>query len=84
MTYPMEIFVNGELSFKLDSEDPEGDLQAIKALMNWRTAKRENRPLTDTEIYGKENPHDIIHTDAYGNSITMRGGDRQNAQPPTT
>lgn len=73
-TYPIEIFCNGELSFKLDSEDAEGDMKAIKALMTWRTAKRQNRPLTDMELYGRESPHDIIHTDAYGNSLTMRGG----------
>lgn len=65
-TYPMEVFINGELSFKLDTEDATGDLAAIKALMTWRTAKRENRPLTDTELYGKENPHDIIHRSPHG------------------
>lgn len=55
--YPMEIFVNGELNFKYDSPDAEGDLRAIKSLMTWRTAKRENRPLTDTELYGIDRPH---------------------------
>jgi hypothetical protein len=53
-TYPMEIFVNGELSFKIDTEDAEGDLAVIKMVMNWRAAKRQNRPLTNNELYGTD------------------------------
>lgn len=75
MTYPMEIFVNGELSFKLDTEDAEGDLLAIKALMTMRTAKRQNRPLTNFELYGADvGIGDAVHTDAHGNSVTVRNG----------
>ena len=60
--YPMELFINGELSFKLATEDAEGDLAAIKALMTIRTAKRQNRPLTDMELYGTDlGPDDVIH-----------------------
>lgn len=53
-TYPVEIFINGELSFKFDTEDAEGDLAVIKMVMNWRTAKRQNRPLTNNELYGTD------------------------------
>lgn len=73
-TYPVEIFINGELSFKLDTEDAEGDMRAIKALMTMRTAKRANRPLTNVELYGVDlGIGDVIHTDKHGNSRTLRG-----------
>lgn len=65
-TYPIEIIVNGGLEFKLDSEDAEGDLRAIKALMTWRAARREHRPLTDTEIYGTDRPHDMTYRSPHG------------------
>ena len=65
-SYPMEIFVNGELNFKYDSPDAEGDLRAIKSLMTWRTARREGRPLTDMELYGTDRPHDVSYRSAHG------------------
>jgi hypothetical protein len=65
-TYPMELYINGELSFRLDTEDATGDLAAIKALMKWRTARRDNRPLTDMELYGTDRPHDVIYRSANG------------------
>lgn len=74
-TYPMELFINGELSFKVDTEDASGDLAAIKALMTMRTAKRDNRPLTNIELYGTDlGMGDVVRTDAYGNSVIVRGG----------
>lgn len=82
--YPMELFINGELSFHLDTEDAEGDLAAIKALMAMRTAKRRNRPLTDVELYGSAlGIGDVIHTDAHGNSATLRAGKLWVDAPPT-
>lgn len=74
-TYPMEIFVNGELSFKLDSEDAEGDLKAIRALMEIRTRKRQNKPLTNRELYGVDDPHVMTHTDAQGRRLSVKQGE---------
>jgi hypothetical protein len=70
--YPMEIFVNGELSFKLDSEDAEGDLKAIRALMEIRTRTRQNKPLTNMELYGSERPEDIVFRSADGETKIVR------------
>jgi hypothetical protein len=55
--YPLEIYINGELSFSLQSEDATGDLVAIEALMAERCAGRENRPLTRQELHGDELQH---------------------------
>ena len=67
--YPIEIMVNGELSFKLDSEDAEGDLKAIRALMEFRTARRQNRPLTSTELYGTASPDAFVYYDKRGRIV---------------
>lgn len=70
--YPMELYVNGELSFKLDSEDATGDLSAIKALMQFRTARRQNRPLTNMELYGTAFPDEVVHTTADGKKFYVQ------------
>ncbi len=71
-TYPMEIFVNGELSFKLDSEDAEGDLKAIRALMEIRTRKRQNKPLSNRELYATDYPDGVIHRAADGTTKVVK------------
>jgi hypothetical protein len=72
-TYPMELYINGELSFKLDSEDAEGDLKAIRALMEIRTRARQNKPLTNRELYGVDDPHQVIYRDASGKETVIPG-----------
>ncbi len=70
--YPIEIFVNNELAFKLLSDDADGDLAAIRALMEVRTRRRQSKPFTAMELYGVEDPHQMIFREASGRTFRIK------------